>query len=100
VIWVLVILALLALSNLALVRVVYLSRRDGKVDHAKCVALISSVVSNRVVAIAFRDAANRWDSIEEQADLRRLAREQFKDDGPSMPALWLREQAAKIEASL
>lgn len=70
---------------------------SSKADHAKCIALISSVVSNRVVAMAFRDAAARWDSLEEQANLRTLANTVYQPGGPSMPVIWLNAEADKLD---
>lgn len=66
-------------------------------DHAMCVAHIADVTSKRVVAMALREKARQWESVEEKANLNRLAREQFKTDGPSMPALWLNQQADLLD---
>lgn len=66
-------------------------------NHAKCIAHIADVVSKRVVAMAFRDAAVRWDSVEEKPNLTRLARKEYKTGGPSMPNLWLNQQADLLD---
>ena len=60
-------------------------------------AIMNSVVSNRAMAQTIRNLAERWDSIEEQANLRRLANERYSPGGPSMPVIWLREQAELME---
>lgn len=70
---------------------------DDEVDHAMCIAFISDVVSKRVVAMAFRDAADRWESVEEKANLIELGSEKFKVGGPSMPSLWLHQQADTLD---
>lgn len=72
-------------------------RDQEDVTHAKCIAHVASVVSNRVVAEALRQAADRYDSVENQGGLRVLAREKYQPGGPSMPTLWLREEADRIE---
>jgi hypothetical protein len=97
VIWLLVVLTIIAscmVGNLSL----RLVTRD-RADHAKCLALVSSVVSNKAVAQAFRLAADRADGIDGVADMRRLATYDWDESGPTVYALWLREQADKIEAS-
>jgi hypothetical protein len=73
------------------------ARMEEKADHAKCIAHIASATSNRVIAMALRERAEKWDSIENQADLRRLANERYSPGGPSMPTIWLREEADLID---
>lgn len=51
----------------------------------------------RAEAQALRRAANMWDSIEEEHAKRILAREKYVEGGPSIPAIWLREQATKLD---
>lgn len=65
-------------------------------SHAVCVASIFSVVGDAHAARTLRYAADRWDSIEEQPNIRRLA-QQYTLDGASMPALWLRSEADRID---
>lgn len=58
-------------------------------NHAKCIAHIADYTSKRVVAMAFRDAAERYSTIGNQAVLQRLVRERWTQDGPSVPSLWM-----------
>ncbi len=67
------------------------------VDHAMCIAHISDAVSKRVVAMAFRDAARRWESVEEKANLQRLAHDKFHFAGRSIPALWMEQQGDLLD---
>lgn len=87
----------LAIANLALVRVVFLLQRDKRSDHAKCIAHIASVTSNRVVAMSLRELADHWDGVEGNSDKRRIANTLWIENGPTVPAIWLREQADRIE---
>lgn len=73
------------------------ARSDDLAEHAKCIAHIASVTSNRFVADRLRQLAEKWDSIEEQANLKQLARERYKPGGPSMPRIWLRQQAELLD---
>lgn len=97
-IWALISLALAVIALAGAVgcvlRVVWLS----KADHAKCIAHIASVTSSRVVATAFREAAYHYESVEGQAELARIRNTVYKGSaGATVPALWLRERADKIE---
>lgn len=100
--WVAMSLFGLALVTLAGVGLLYGERHrqfrlDEKADHAKCVAHLTATSSNHFVAARVRDLADRWDSIEEQGNLRRLANERYTPGGPSMPVIWLRYQADQLE---
>lgn len=100
--WVMMSLLGLSLVALAAVGLLYgerqrLARDEEKADHAKCIAHIASVTSDRFVASRVRDLAERWDSIEEQGELRRLANEKYTPGGPSMPVIWLRHQADLLD---
>lgn len=103
--WVIIALSL-ALSGafmlIALAWVHIVSLRDAfdsqhDANHAKCIAHIADVVSKRVVAMALRDLAVRWESVEEKANLQRLGREVYKIGGPSMPTIWLNQQADLLD---
>jgi len=48
-------------------------------------------------AALLRRLADKWDHPSEQGELTILAREKYRVGGPSMPAIWLREQADKLE---
>lgn len=62
--------------------------------HDKTLALLTAA-SKRSDAALLDSTADAWESIEEQGTLKRLARERYHPGGPSMPALWLRDRAAK-----
>ncbi len=66
-------------------------------NHAKCIAHIADFTSKRVVAMAFRDAAERYGSPEEQAAIARMARTEWSSDGPSIPAIWMDKQADLLD---
>lgn len=66
-------------------------------QHAKCIAHVADVTSKRIVAMALREYARRWDSVEEKANLIALAREQYKPGGPNMPAIWMNQQADLLD---
>lgn len=65
-------------------------------DHASCVASVGLMVSAAHSAEALEEAARDYDSIEEQGTLKRLAREHYRPDGPSMPVIWLLDRAAQL----
>lgn len=68
--------------------------------HSEChdrVAGAVALVSGRIRSDLLRTLADRWDSVEEQPNLRRLAAEEYSPGGPSMPAIWLRQQARLID---
>lgn len=73
-------------------------RDRDRADHAKCIAHVASVTSNRVAANALRDAAGRYDSVEGASDLTRIRNTMYGPASAPVPVLWLREQADKIEA--
>lgn len=84
------------LTVLALRQSLMLNERS-RADHAKCIAHVASMSSNRVAAMALRHAAEKWDSVEEQSNLRQLAHERYSPGGPSMPVIWLEQQAELVE---
>jgi hypothetical protein len=69
-----------------------------KADHAKCIAHVADVVSNRMVAVALRDLAERYDSVREEALLRKIRESKARSnvDG-SVPALWMRYHADMLD---
>jgi hypothetical protein len=86
---------------IVLLRLAYTEREfraSEKADHAKCMAMVSSVLSRRFTASLVRDLAVKFDSIENQLELGRI-RNGYTGDSESVVALWLREQADRIEAS-
>lgn len=97
-IWLVVtLMVLVVILMVGLLQSVRFCIRDHQTDHAKCIAHIASVTSNRVVAQAVHNLAEKWDSIEEQSNLRVLANTKYSIGGPSMPVIWLHEQARRIE---
>lgn len=72
-------------------------RESSTADHAKCTALVSSVVSNHVFALRLRELAAYWDSAEGQTDLTRIRNTKYEAGGPSVVGIWLREQAEAID---
>ena len=66
--------------------------------HAKCIAHVASIVSNRAIAESLRRVADEWDSIEEKARIQQISR-RYNPGGASVPAMWLYDRAAEIEAS-
>lgn len=65
------------------------------VQHAKCTAHVADITSRRVVAMAIRDLALRWDSVEEKGEFIRLRREYSTDE--SIGKRWLTAQAEAID---
>lgn len=68
--------------------------------HDRCHEQVQSMLQMSTVraeAQALRRAANLWDSVEEAHNIKVLARENFAQDGPSLPTLWLRQQATKLD---
>lgn len=65
-------------------------------DHAKCTALVAAFVGNEFAVSVLTAAAEDYDSIEGQADLRRLSLNWNPEDVP-VPVLWMRERAERIK---
>lgn len=86
---------LLGMLAYAGVRIERLQEEAG-VAHAKCIAHVASVVSNRVVADALRQVAARYDSPEGIRELQRMS-QSYSPGGPSMPVLWIEAEADRIE---
>ena len=66
-------------------------------NHGLCVMDIIEIVHGAHDATLLRNLADKWDSPAEQGNLTILARERYSPGGPSMPALWLRAQADRLE---
>lgn len=98
---------MLSLSSLALVGVAVMGimmserqreyRDTEKADHAKCIALVTSVTSNRFLATRLRELGERWDSTDNLGELDRISRTKYKAGGPSVVALWLGELADEMD---
>ena len=105
-VWAIIALSLalvVALASVAFAWYVYdLLRRDYEdqhdANHAKCIAHLADFSSKRVVALALRDTAERYDSVAGQREVRVLANEKWTPTGDhSIPALWMREQADLLD---
>lgn len=101
VLWIMTVILLIA----AFVRIADVQKEvcDEKTAHESCheaTLAVLSTASKRTDASALRAAADRWDSIEEQGNLKRLASERYKPGGPSMPTIWLRAEADRMDPAL
>jgi len=67
-----------------------------KADHAKCIAHIADVTSNRMVAVALRQLADRYDSVQGERELLALRR-QVGTYEHSVPARWLLNRADELD---
>lgn len=74
-------------------------RDQEEMTHAKCIAHIASVVSNHAVAEALRQAADRYDSVENQSRMYQITRSWSTASPASVPSIWLRQEADRIEAT-
>lgn len=71
---------------------------DEKAEHEACheaTLKVLETASKRTDAVALEAAADAWDSIEEQQERIRIANTTYREGGPSVPTLWLRERALK-----
>lgn len=95
-----VIALLLILLFLVSVALIDLSRGYRKVleaQHTYCVSAISEFTSDKLIAQFLRSSAERWDGIDIQPLLRKLADERYQVGGPSMPAIWMNYEADRID---
>lgn len=98
-----VIALLLILLFLVSVALIDLSRGYRKVleaQHTYCVSALAEFTSDRIIADWLRNAAQQYDSIEEQSVIRKLADERYQPSGPSLPAIWLTYQADRLSPRL
>jgi len=70
-----------------------------KADHAKCIAHIADVTSNRMVAVALRQLADRYDSVQGERELERLRQTHrvTVSDYVSVPGRWLLDRADELD---
>ena len=95
-----VLMSALALAACWRIEVLQQELRDTEdAHHAKCIAHIASVVSNKAVADALRQAAERYDSVENQSRMYQITRSWSTASPSSVPSMWLREEADRIEAT-
>lgn len=62
----------------------------------EAVAAVLGIVAARREANLIRRLAAEYDSMDGQTDIRSIARRGYVEGGPSIPALWMLEQADKI----
>lgn len=65
-------------------------------QHDHCVRQVTKRVSDLYAAQVLTLAAADYDSPDESGNLLRISREEYEVGGPSMPALWLRDRAARL----
>lgn len=65
--------------------------------HVSCMMNIETIISKGHDEALLLSLADKWDTVEEQGNLQVLAREHYTPGGPSIPALWLRQQADIIK---
>lgn len=72
-----------------------------KADHAMCIAHIADVTSKRMVAVALRNLAKRYDSVQGERELHGLRQKygSSRSDMATIPALWLLERADELDPS-
>lgn len=66
------------------------------VEHAKCMAAVMAFVGDEFAAQILDTAATDYASVENEADLSRIRRLRYKQDGEPVPAIWLRERAERL----
>lgn len=91
------VLVLFAMVCLLAARIEWLMHENHLDCHDHAHALLARV-NHRAAADALRAAADRWDSVEETRVKDTLARKFYKPGGPSMPAIWLRHEADRLQA--
>ena len=86
--------------TLAVVYLLDANRKAAQVDkaaHAKCIAHVADITSNRIVALALRDLAQRYDSVEGRRETQTIANREWTEGGPSIPALFILRQADALD---
>lgn len=66
-------------------------------QHSYCVSAVAEFCSDRLIAQWLREHAEKWDGVDMRPLLQRLANEQYKPGGPSMPAIWMQYEADRID---
>lgn len=99
--WLLMSLLGLALVALAGVGLLYGERQrqarlDERAEHAKCVAHIAAVTSNRFLAARLREYAVKYGSTDERHVFVELSRN-WEPDRTPVPVLWLNLQAELLD---
>lgn len=65
--------------------------------HVDTMEAVTSIASAKGRSAYLRILAERYDSIEERPNLHRISGA-YRADGASIPALWLREEADRLDA--
>ena len=65
-------------------------------NHAECVVMSTKAISTAHAAQVLRAAADRWDAVENVARQKKLARERWSPEGPTLPAIWMRDLADEM----
>ena len=91
--------AVVVLNGLVLVLARHIVRlsEEHKADHAKCIAHVADMTSNRVAALHLRTLAERYDTVGEVPVLTRLRRAHKGDDDRTIPAKWMLHHADLLD---
>jgi len=92
----LVLVLALALLTIAHCCVLISLKQQMREGHSAYVKQVSAILSREYGASILEQAARDWDSTDERPNLQRLARDEYKPGGPSMPTIWLRDRAKRI----
>lgn len=68
-------------------------REEMKTSHAKCMGMTAAFVGDKFAAAILDSCAERYDSMDGLGAQSRIRNTTWAEDGPSVPALWMREQA-------
>lgn len=93
----LLLVVLVFVLTLALIDIAQGYRKLMADQHSYCVSAISEFCSDRLIAQWLREHAEKWDGVDMRPLLLRLGREQYQPGGPSVPAIWMRYEADRID---
>lgn len=65
-------------------------------EHVKCMAAVMAFVGDEYAAQVLAVAADDYASVESDADLDRIKRLLWRQDGPPVPSIWLHERADRL----
>lgn len=89
-------LAVLVLAGVRIEHLQWESKDIMDQNHAKCLAMVGAFVGDRFAAQVLMAAAEHYDGMDGQAELRRIVNSVWVEGGPSIPSLWLRDRAEMI----
>lgn len=91
--------AVVVLNGLLLVMVRHIVRlsEEHRADHAKCIAHVADMTSNRVAALHIRTLAERYDTVGEMPVLSQLRRESKIGEARTVPAKWMLHHADLLD---